>query len=187
VNTASGTAEASTGYQPYRQANSTLSAPARSISCSWPPMSSMGAPDTSCTSPGTARAHRRSGRLRRIDPTVELDLFCPPAACGGTLLCREDASGRRAGQMWDGLRLVSVSRSHRVVPDHRSKETAGPPGRMMEFQNYRSIFTILRGGGGHQEPEGTWSRPFQTGWNLRMNPRDIPLPAQLPRGRRDDA
>jgi hypothetical protein len=53
------------------------------------------------------------------------------------------------------------------------------PVRMSGLQDPRRIFVILSRRVGHQEPEDTWSRKFQTGWNPRRNPRNIPQTGRL--------
>jgi hypothetical protein len=62
-----------------------------------------------------------------------------------------------------GLRLVIVSRSHRVVPDHRSKVGSGPTQcRMTKRQDFRGTLVIMSSGWG-QRKTPAHDRPKSTG------------------------
>jgi hypothetical protein len=58
---------------------------------------------------------------------------------------------------------------------------------MTELQDFRGILVILSQEVGHREPESNWSKPFQTGWNSRRNPQDIPQSQEGVLGNRETA
>jgi hypothetical protein len=76
------------------------------------------------------------------------------------------------------FRLASVSRSHRVVPDHRSKEAVGRPARMMKLQSSRGILVILPQGWGTRNQKAP-GHLFQTWTRARRN-RTYPRGTQAP-------